>query len=93
MSKINHDLGIVVPIIGGQKNVTEMVPEAMSIMAAFHEVAQKYGFGLYCPKCMSSIGGQNNGHERYLSIACSCTEWRAHNPGRMGTPGISTRPS
>lgn len=74
-----------IPIVGEDrpnKGTVTLDAESVRRLALFHEVAQKYDLGLFCPKCLTAIQGVNSGQEREFVVICGCTEFRGPNPGR-----------
>jgi len=77
------DLWIPGAVAKRQRGVVTLSKEEMGVMAAFADVATKYGFAVVCPKCDETLHGQNDGTREVFSVACGCREYRAFIPAWM----------
>lgn len=62
--------------VRAKNQITVTHPAERQAFSRFHEVAQRYGLSVVCPRCDCAVTGQNNDTPgAKTSVACRCREW------------------
>ena len=59
-----------------ENDVLSLTREEIKILIAFHDIAQRYDWGIVCSKCQRNLQGTNARTDRILAVTCHCTEYR-----------------